>query len=87
MDATRIRFRFQAYGQNGGHEAGFVDALDEADAVRQLRGTGKVPYEIKRAEANGNTALSPPVLRPQTRVHQGTTTREEVQRVLELGGL
>ncbi len=63
MEATRIRFRFQAYGQNGGHEAGFVDALDEADAVRQLRGTGKVPYEVRRADESGNAALSPTMLR------------------------
>ena len=63
MNATRIRFRFQAYGQNGDHEAGFVDALDEADAVRQLRGTGKVPYEVRRADETGDASLGRAALR------------------------
>ena len=63
MAATRTRFRFLAYGRNGGHETGFVEALDEADAVRQLRGTGKVPYEIRRAVETGEEALGRAALR------------------------
>lgn len=50
MDSARHRFRFRAYDHAGGHDAGFVDALDAADAVRQLTRSGKIPYEVRAAD-------------------------------------
>lgn len=51
MSQERLRFHFRAYGQAGGHDSGYVEALDRADAVRQLAQSGKVAYEIRPADA------------------------------------
>ncbi|MEX0347709.1 MAG: type II secretion system F family protein [Rhizobiaceae bacterium] len=58
MAEVLTRFRFLAYGENGAREAGFVDAIDEADAVRRLSRDGKTPFEVKvarggRAQSDG----------------------------------
>jgi general secretion pathway protein F len=56
MQAADIRFHFRAYGQNGGHETGYVTAAGEAEAVRQLTQAGKVPYKITRAEGSAQSS-------------------------------
>ncbi len=53
MAETLTRFRFMAYGENGAREAGYVDAVDEADAVRRLSREGKTPFEVKAARGGG----------------------------------
>jgi len=47
---TAMRFRFRAYAQSGGQDAGFIMASDRADAVRQLSLAGKIPYELKQVD-------------------------------------
>lgn len=49
---TAVRFKFRAYGQSGGQDAGFIMAADRADAVRQLSQAGKIPYELKQVDGN-----------------------------------
>lgn len=43
------QFQFLAYDKNGVRESGFIEAIDEADAVRQLANIGKMPFKIKAA--------------------------------------
>lgn len=53
---TATRFKFRAYAQSGGHDTGYVTAIDRADAVRQLSQAGKIPYELKQVDASAGTA-------------------------------
>ncbi len=63
MAEATTRFRFVAYGENGGRETGFVDALSEADAVRRLSKDGKIPFEIREVSAGSASAARPFSLR------------------------
>lgn len=56
MPVAATRYRFMAYGANGNKETGFIDALDEADAVRRLSREGKVPFEVTVAKGYGRAA-------------------------------
>ncbi|MEZ5810815.1 MAG: type II secretion system F family protein [Rhizobiaceae bacterium] len=57
---AQIRFRFMAYGANGSRETGYVDAVDEADAVRRLSRDGKIPYELTAARGVSPGAATRP---------------------------
>lgn len=67
MGGQRVKFHFRAYGQSGGHDSGIVEALDTADAVRQLTQRGKVPYEIRPADGR---AAAPRAARPRAGLFQ-----------------
>lgn len=60
MAETFTRYRFMAYGENGSKETGFVDAIDEADAVRRLSRDGKIPFEVTAARGSAPESGSRP---------------------------
>lgn len=55
---TTSRFKFRAYAQSGGHDSGYLMAVDRADAVRQLSQAGKIPYELKQVDGSAATPSS-----------------------------
>ena len=57
---TASRFKFRDYAQSGGHDSGYLMAVDRADAVRQLSQAGKIPYELKQVDGTAATPSSQP---------------------------
>ena len=55
MADTLTRFRFMAFGENGRRESGFVEAVNEADAVRRLSREGKIPFELSVARVGASS--------------------------------
>ncbi|MFO6463283.1 type II secretion system F family protein [Jannaschia sp. KMU-145] len=51
---------FKAYRPDGEVETGTLDAVDEADATRQLRLTGRTPFELRRVTGAAATAPARP---------------------------
>lgn len=60
MAEAQTRFKFIAYGENGGRETGYVDAVSEADAVRRLSKDGKIPFEIREARGAAASGRAKP---------------------------
>ena len=57
MAESSLRFRFSAYDENGTPQSGVIEADSEADAVRRLTRSGKIPFEVtqtKQAARAGN---------------------------------
>ena len=70
-----MRYRFQANSNDGGVKSGFLEALDEAEALRQLErrslkmvrlepDTGEAPVHVRTVSPPPAAAPSPPVARP-----------------------
>lgn len=59
MSSATLRFKFSAYGENGRKESGVIEANNEADAIRRLTKSGKIPYEVTatdKAVSNGKSS-------------------------------
>ncbi|SFH20256.1 general secretion pathway protein F [Palleronia marisminoris] len=59
MRATS-RIRFKAYRPDGEIETGTLEAVDEADAVRQLRQSGRIPFELGSGGTGGRRTIPAP---------------------------
>lgn len=59
MSGAALRFKFSAYGEGGRKETGVIEADSEADAIRRLTKSGKIPYQVaatNKAASNGEGA-------------------------------
>lgn len=58
MASAGSRIYFRAYRPDGQIESGHLQARDEEDAVRQLRQSGRVPFQITRADGTRPVAAA-----------------------------